>query len=145
MKRAVLVVLMAGGLVGCDRVNLDLLQPKETARPESASLPDGTVRPVPRPDNLAEVVVEDRPDARSGPLGVTIVSLGTATEPGMWLKTPLVARTRPGKVSWSGKSVAVSLIPIEGESSAGSRISLQAMQALGMPLTELTEVQVSAD
>ena len=136
---------MVGGLVGCDKVNLGLLRPKDIARPENATLPDGTVRPVPRPDDLDEAVVEDRPEARSGPLGATIVSLGTATEPGMWLKTPLVAKTRPGKVSWSGKSVAVSLIPIEGESGAGSRISLQAMQALGMPLTELTEVQVSAD
>ena len=136
---------MVGGLVGCERVNIGLLQPKDKVGPETVALPDGTVRPVPRPEGLGEVVVEDRPSARSGPLGTTIASLGTATEPGMWLKTPLVAKTRPGKVTWGGNSLAVTLIPIEGESGAGSRISLQAMQALGMPLTELSEIQVSAD
>ena len=142
MKRVLVVLVACLGLFGCDRVNVDFLK---RDRPEGTTLPDGVVRPMPRPEGLGEEVSVDRPVAPSGPLGGTVVSLGTATEPGLWLKTPLVAKTRPGRVIWAGKTLALTLVPIEGESGAGSRISLQAMQALGMPLTELTEVQVYAD
>ena len=42
----------------------------------------------------------------------------------------------------SGKSVAVTLRPIEGPETAGSRLSLAAMRLLGVPLTALVEVDV---
>lgn len=78
-----------------------------------------------------------------GELGKTVVSLGTATESGLWLKTPLAKVPGPGRVRYGGKSVEVTLIPLVAEDTAGSRLSLQAMQALGIPLTDLAEVSVS--
>jgi hypothetical protein len=36
----------------------------------------------------------------------------------------------------------LTLRPIEGAAGAGSRLSIDAMRALGLPLTELVEVQV---
>ncbi|WP_415402549.1 hypothetical protein [Tateyamaria sp. SN3-11] len=79
-----------------------------------------------------------------GTLGRTVASLGNAAEPGLWLKTPLVSAEQSGQVYYpeTGKTVAVTLIPIDGPASAGSRLSLAAMQALGAPLTGLPEVDV---
>jgi hypothetical protein len=73
-----------------------------------------------------------------------VASLGNAGEPGLWLKTPLVSAQRQARVHFpkTGQSVAVTLIPIEGPDTAGSRISLAAMQALGAPLTDLIELDV---
>ncbi len=77
-------------------------------------------------------------------LGVTIASLGAPSEPGFWLKTPLVDAPAKGRVSYapSGKSVQVDLIPIDGPKTAGSRMSLSAMRLIGAPFTELPEVRV---
>ena len=76
-------------------------------------------------------------------LGNTVASLGDVTEPGLWLKTPLVKAQTPGRVeSEGGASLAVMLIPIEGEISAGSRISLAAMRGLGLGLTDLPTLSV---
>ena len=110
----------------------------------SQALPDGTTRPVARPEDL----VEERPAVAAvqtkGILGTTVVSLGTPSEPGLWLKTPLVISAGEGRVEYAGKRINVQLIPIEGEPSSGSRMSLPAMKALGIPLTDLAKVQVSA-
>lgn len=79
-------------------------------------------------------------------LGTTVASLGAPTEPGFWLKTPLVSAEGPGRVVYpvTGKSVAVTLIPIEGPVTAGSRLSLSALRLLEAPLTGLPEVEVYA-
>lgn len=83
--------------------------------------------------------------AASGSLGTTIATLGTPTEPGMWLKTPLVSAPVPGRVaSAAGNEVAVQLLPTGGAPGSSSRLSLPAMQALGLPLTALAEVEVTA-
>ncbi|WP_299597541.1 hypothetical protein [uncultured Tateyamaria sp.] len=88
------------------------------------------------PDDAAEVSI--------GTLGRTVASLGNAAEPGLWLKTPLVSVEQSGRVYYAetNTTVDVTLIPIDGPSTAGSRLSLQAMQALGAPLTGLPEVDV---
>lgn len=80
-------------------------------------------------------------------LGVTIASLGAPTEPGFWLKTPLVGRETDGRVVYptTGKSVQVRLLPIDGPTTAGSRMSLAALRLLGAPITGLPEVEVFAD
>lgn len=77
-------------------------------------------------------------------LGVTIASLGDPGRKGFWLETPLVAEERQGRVVWAdnGNSVAVTLIPSGGAPGSGSRISLEAMQALGIPLTALPRIVV---
>ncbi len=110
---------------------------------------DATVRPQSRPDGVeaVEAVPDEAPaPARSGNLGTTVASLGDAAQPGLWLKTPLVGTEQPGRVRSveTGQSVGVTLIPIEGPATAGSRLSLAAMQAIGAPLTGLPEVEVTA-
>lgn len=83
---------------------------------------------------------------KAGVLGRSIASLGTATEPGLWVKTPLVRVETTGRVRSidTGKQVAVRLIPSGGAEGSGARLSLQAMQALGLSLTALAEVEISA-
>lgn len=79
-------------------------------------------------------------------LGRTIASLGSPTEPGFWMKTPLVSSEVDGRVVFpkTGKSVQVRLIPIDGPATAGSRLSLSALRLLEAPLTGLPEVDVFA-
>ncbi|GGX56893.1 hypothetical protein GCM10007385_27100 [Tateyamaria omphalii] len=93
-------------------------------------------QPLPDPDDAQEVSI--------GTLGRTVASLGNAAEPGLWLKTPLVSVEQSGRVYYAetNTTVDVTLIPIDGPRTAGSRLSLQAMQALGAPLTGLPEVDV---
>lgn len=80
-------------------------------------------------------------------LGATVGSLGDPTEPGFWLKTPLVSKAVKGRVEYpaNGKSVAVNLIPIDGPKTAGSRVSLAALRLMGAPLTGLPELVVYAE
>ncbi len=77
-------------------------------------------------------------------LGVTIASLGAVSEPGIWLKTPLVSAPAKGRVEYpeKGTAVAVDLIPLDGEPGAGSRMSLAAMRLIEADLTSLPEVKV---
>jgi len=61
------------------------------------------------------------------------------------METPLVTANQTARVrSATGAEVTLTLRPIAGEASAGSRLSIDAMRALGVPLTELVELQVSA-
>ena len=85
------------------------------------------------------------PAAATPVLGQTVVSLGSPSEPGMWLKTPLVKIEQQGRVTHptTGKSSPVTLIPISGPATGGSRLSLSAMRLIGAALTDLTEVTVS--
>ncbi len=95
---------------------------------------------------------EERVRARQGAapaagevfLGTTIASLGTVSEPGIWLRTPLVSTPGKGRVTYpvKGTSVLVDLIPLEGERGRGSRISLAAMRLLEAALTDLPELRV---
>ena len=77
-------------------------------------------------------------------LGVTIASLGSPSEPGFWLKTPLVDAPAKGRAVYpqTGKSVELDLIPIDGPKTAGSRMSLSAMRLIGAPFTGLPEIRV---
>ena len=106
-----------------------------TAQPDSAA-PDSVA-----PDPAAPASV-----AQGGVLGTTVASLGDPVEPGLWLKTPLVREEMPGRVRLSGQSaeVSVRLIPLDGATTAGSQISLRAMQELGVPLSDLPSVEVLA-
>ncbi len=75
-------------------------------------------------------------------LGRTTVALGSPAEQGFWLKSPLVTAAGKGRVTTSsGASVAVDLQPGTG----GSLLSLAAFRALGLGLTDLPEVVVSAE
>ena len=75
-------------------------------------------------------------------LGVTIASLGSPADPGIWLKTPLVTELSPGHVVYNGNSVNVELRPSGGVAGSGSQISLAAMRLIEAPLTSLPELEV---
>ncbi len=87
------------------------------------------------------------PQAPSKELGITVVSLGSPTEPGLWLKTPLVKVEAQGRVTnpANGRSSLVTLIPLDGPVTAGSRMSLPALRLIEASLTDLTEVMVALE
>ena len=147
-------------LAGCSQLSNPFQREPEAQAPD----PD-TVRPVERPaapatdvgalggvgqsaealdtTTEAERAAATAPDTGGAALGQTVASLGDPTEPGFWLKTPLVQSETPGRVETAGgASVQVTLIPIEGADTAGSRLSLAAMRALGLGLTDLPTVSV---
>lgn len=112
----------------------------------AAQTPDAdTPRPQARPDVPSPVPVSVPVAVSGGGLGTTVAALGDPTQPGLWLRTPLVAAERPGIVRYGGQAVAVTLLPLpDAAPGAGSQLSLQAMRALGAPLTELVEIGVDA-
>ncbi len=138
---------------------------QQTESPVSPGTEAPTTRPEPRPEATATETVEvgaagqtaealdtttaaeraeaTAPSGGGSALGQTVASLGDPTEQGFWLKTPLVSSETEGRVeAASGASVNVTLIPIDGPGTAGSRISLAAMRALGLGLTDLPTVSV---
>ncbi|MEX0284742.1 MAG: hypothetical protein AB3N23_09035 [Paracoccaceae bacterium] len=82
------------------------------------------------------------PVATGGGSATTIASLGDPARQGAWMETPLVTAEQAGQVHYKDKGINVTLIPSGGPAGGGSRLSVEAMQALGLPLTELTEVKV---
>lgn len=82
------------------------------------------------------------PAAGGRQLGNVSVALGSPAEQGFWLKTPLVSAPGKGRVALvGGKSVAVDLLPGQG----GALLSLAAYRALGLSLTDLPQVTVTAE
>jgi len=79
-------------------------------------------------------------------LGTTIASLGSPTEPGIWMETGLVTAVTMGRVLFAanGKSVSLQLRPSGRDAGSGSQISLAAMRLLEVPLTSLPELSVFA-
>ena len=123
-----------------------------------AELTPETAAPPPPPaartaEALDTTTAEQRAAATAAPaeqgrvLGRTVVSLGSPTEPGLWLKTPLVDAETQGRVTVPGteRSSLVTLLPLDGPATAGSQMSLAAMRLIGLTLTDLTEVEVSLD
>lgn len=85
------------------------------------------------------------PSAGGAALGQTLAGLGPPGEQGFWLRTGLVDRVRQGRVEAAGgSSVAVELRPSGSAPGSGSQISLSAMRALGVPLTQLVQLTVHA-
>lgn len=88
----------------------------------------------------AVAVVEAPPDAAE--LGKVRVSLGNPAEPGFWLQGAIVPVAGKGRVTTAaGQSVAVDLRPGTG----AAQLSLPAFRALGLALTDLPEVTVTAE
>ena len=77
-------------------------------------------------------------------LGTTIASLGDPSQPGFWIKTPLVGSEADGRIvnPANGKSAKVRLIPLGGPASGGSQVSLAALQLIGVSLTDLPMIEV---
>ncbi len=154
MMRWNVIVPLVAMLAGCAPV------PDPTAGDAGA---DGNVRPHSRPGGAVPpasarteadfdtTTPEEQAAARVVPvatseraLGTTVASLGAPSEPGFWLKTPLVREEVRGRVVYpaNGRSVQLTLIPIDGPSTAGSRMSLSALRVLEAPLADLVEVEV---
>ncbi len=70
-----------------------------------------------------------------------VASLGDPAVPGLWMETSLVSNPQTARLrSANGSEVVVTLKPSPTTGSA--RVSIAAMRALGVPLTELVELQV---
>ena len=145
----VTLCLCAGLLAGC---NMD--RQATTTRPQvpppaastaATSVLQGGGQTVAALDTTtaAEKAAAAKPVAGGGKLGSTVASLGDATEGGFWIKTPLAKAPAKGRVvnPANGKSANVDLQPLSG-GGAGSQLSLAAMQALGLSLTDLPDVEV---
>ncbi len=99
---------------------------------------------------VAEEVLQPEPvSARPNWVGAktTIAGLGDPTTPGRWMQTPLVDTEVTARVvvPRTGAQAYITLVPVSGPDSSGSRLSLDAMRALLVPFDELVEVEVYAD
>ncbi|MBE1284874.1 MAG: hypothetical protein GJ676_16300 [Rhodobacteraceae bacterium] len=149
MRYLMLIPLLA--LTSCDSVSDAAQEVTGFLRPKPAE-PMATGLPLPAPEALVETPLPEAdptqvtadPDALSAAGSPTVAGLGDPAKPGLWLETPLVNAARPGRVvlDSSGASVQVTLLPLNTAPTAGSRLSLDAMRALGAPLTELVELTV---
>ncbi len=117
-------------------------------RPDLPPPPSADARTVEQFDTTTQ---EDRAAAVAPPasgaraVGTTVASLGSPTDPGIWLKTPLVQSVTQGRVEFNGTSVNVELRPSGGAPGSGSQISLAAMRLIEAPLTGLPEITVYAN
>lgn len=171
MKHVLILGVFGLSLSGCSGLTerLGLSQPETEQRPgaaqgempaasavTSSTLAPATAAPPATPDaRTADALDTTSPEQRAAVaepaagaervLGTTVASLGSATEPGLWLKTPLVRAETQGRVTnpATGKSSTVTLIPLPGPETGGSRMSLPALRLIGASLTDLTEVEVS--
>ncbi|WP_298912914.1 hypothetical protein [uncultured Roseobacter sp.] len=154
---ALKMVLIVGALstAGCaelNQLNVALggakapsVEPTATAQPTALGANAPQTADVLDTTTASERAAASGAGATGRSLGQTVASLGSPAEPGFWLKTPLVSDETMGKVRnpATGKTVAVTLIPIAGPETAGSRMSLAAMRLLGVNLTDLVTVDVS--
>lgn len=155
MRQIFVTLSVISLLSGCAQLTWPA-KPRPEPQPapvEEVAPPEGGIAPVPPAARTVEdfdtTTEAQKAEAGTGgaggvDLGVTIASLGTATEPGFWLKTPLVDAPAKGRVVYpgTGQSVQVDLIPIDGPKTAGSRMSLAAMRLVGAPFTGLPEIRV---
>lgn len=135
-------------LAACTEVPVAVAPPEETAPTVAISPPPVPPANATTVDQFDTTTAADRaaaiaPVAVSDvSLGVTVASLGSPAEPGIWLKTPLVTAVSAGRVIYQGKSVNVELRPSGGAAGSGSQISLAAMRLIEAPLTSLAELTV---
>ncbi|RVV96942.1 hypothetical protein EKE94_16520 [Mesobaculum littorinae] len=130
--------------------------PQETGVPATTGDPVRPQAPAPTTaartaDDFDTVSEEEKAAATMAPTGgetrlcETVASLGDPTDPGLWVKTPLVSETRSGRIEYpsTGKSASVELRPRGG--SGGSEVSLAALRLIDAPLTDLPTLVVYAE
>jgi hypothetical protein len=106
---------------------------------QDASLAEGV------PEAVTAPAEAEAASVAPGVLGFTVASLGDPTDPGLWLETPLVSSEIAGRIiTDTAQTAFVTLRPSGGAVGSGSRISLAAMQALGLGLTDLATLTVVA-
>jgi hypothetical protein len=137
--RALSICLLAGGCGLVDPFrSADEPPPAGAADPGAATAEPATTEPA-----TEDPPAPEEPAAATLP-ATTVASLGDVARPGLWMRTPLVSAPMRGRVidPATGASVVLDLIPLEAAPGAGSRLSLAAYQALGLPLTSLPELRV---
>lgn len=135
MRESLLGLMVASLLMGCEDVSfLGGKAEEQSVVPDTAGL--GAIRPVARSDAIAQ-----RQAAISGNLGETVATLDE-TLPGLTLKTPLVTMRQAGFIQFGAKRLNVTLIPLESAEASGSLISLEAMEAIGAPVTGFPQLTV---
>lgn len=118
----------------------EVLRPQ--GRPGAGTLPAGT----PPGAGADGSVPAPPPPAADGLLGETLAGLGATGGPGLWLMTGLVTEPRQGRVETAGGGrLSVELRPSGAAPSAGSTLSVQAMQRLQLPLGQLANLRVYAE
>lgn len=131
-------------------------EPTAAETPPPAEIAAVTRAPAPRPAARAtaaqlDTTTAEQRAAAARPaiqaetrLGTTVASLGDPTQPGFWIKTPLVSQKGVGRLvnPATGKSAQVELIPLPGPATGGSQVSLPALQLLGVSLTDLPVLEV---
>ncbi|MDE4138823.1 MULTISPECIES: hypothetical protein [Rhodobacterales] len=139
-------------LAGCGNLDFPDLRgqaasstPAPTAAPVTGAPLDATGGALTVPDAVEEDMVSEAeaPAASSIFTGTeqVVASLGDPAVPGLWMETSLVGTEQQAVLrSASGAEVQVTLKPAANGGSA--RVSIAAMRALGLPLTELVELQV---
>ncbi len=166
MKRIMILTPLL--LAACESPSLQgLLTPTSAPAEQSQTIspqarPEQTLDPTPPPppppsartvEQFDTTTAEDREEALevAAPagevaLGTTNASLGSPTDPGIWLKTPLVSTLTAGRVEYpaNGNTVNIELRPSGGSAGSASQISLAAMRLLEIPLTELADITVFA-
>ncbi|PYC48550.1 hypothetical protein DI396_06180 [Litorivita pollutaquae] len=158
VSRSVFLLCLAA-LAGCANPLRTAKQEAPVAAPQADMVAPTRLESAPkRPPASARTVeqfdtttTQDRAAAVAAPdqgkgvlLGRSVTSLGAPTEAGFWVKTPLVTTRAKGRVTspQTGNSVQVDLIPLGGEATGGSQISLAAMRLLGVALTDLPELDI---
>lgn len=156
----ILLILPAVVLSGCTTPSFQSIFGPAPVPATEAVLPEPTLDttpPPPPPSNAVTVeqfdttsqedraaAVDVEPPTTDAALGMTIASLGSPADPGIWLETPLVTTLTAGRVSYQGNTINIELRPSGGVAGSGSQISLAAMRLIGAPLTSLPELTVFA-
>ncbi|MBY6065120.1 hypothetical protein KUW17_00065 [Leisingera aquaemixtae] len=142
MRMTVISLASISLLAACNGIQLNSSILNGSGGPVAAEPQDPVLQPAPGVDvTAAEPLAPSAPSFRGS--ASTVASLGDPSLPGMWMETPLVAAEQQALIRSSRNTQAVvTLKPIPGEATGGSRLSIDAMRALGLPLTELAEVQV---
>lgn len=150
MNKLLILPLLA--LAACDLPETQIAAP---AAPET-TIPAMTLPPPPAPPRSARTVDQfdttsaaERQAATATPvaastqeLGQTVATLGSPTEPGIWLKTPLVTTTTQGRIRYQDRTINLELRPSGGAAGSGSQISLAAMRLIEAPLTGIVQLTV---
>lgn len=141
MRITVITLASFSLLAACNglQLNSDILGGRN---PASSSAAEPGLAPAPQVDATEiPAPVTDAPSFVGS--ANTVASLGDPSLPGLWMETPLVAAEQSALIrSNRNTQVVVTLRPVVGAETSGSRLSIGAMRALGLPLTELAEVQV---
>ncbi|UWQ36079.1 hypothetical protein K3552_11130 [Leisingera aquaemixtae] len=145
MRMIILSLTSISLLAACEGIQLNSSVLNGQDRPAAAEPPDPVLEPVPGIDTAeadpAAPAGSSAPSFRGS--ATTVASLGDPSVPGMWMETPLVAAEQQALIRTSRNTEAVvTLKPVPGADTGSSRLSISAMRALGLPLTELAEVQV---